>query len=55
MKFLAAAPKQQAANPEAFDPASMPLPFAPPAGKDARAAYPSTDPRALGSRGAEDA
>jgi pre-mRNA-splicing factor RBM22/SLT11 len=44
---------QQVSNPGAFDPASMPLPFAPPAGKDARAAYPSTDPRALGSRGAE--
>ena len=44
---------QQASNPGAFDPASMPLPFAPPAGKDARAAYPSTDPRALGSCGAE--
>ena len=46
---------QPGAKPGAFDPASMPLPFAPPAGKDARAAYPSTDPRALGSRGAEDA
>mmetsp|Transcript_13108 Transcript_13108/g.55858 ORF Transcript_13108/g.55858 Transcript_13108/m.55858 type:complete len:393 (+) Transcript_13108:114-1292(+) len=44
---------QQASNPGAFDPASMPLPFAPPASADARAAYPSTDPRALGSRGAE--
>ena len=46
---------QPGSNPGAFDPASMPLPFAPPASADARAAYPSTDPRALGSRGADKA
>jgi len=46
---------QPGSNPGAYDPASMPLPFAPPASADARAAYPSTDPRALGSRAADKA